>query len=399
MADLGKLLELDRLARQDGARYNKRRFLFSKISLSAGKHFTGIAGPRGVGKTILLKQLACEHKDSFYISLDTLSEDLFETVKKIHTELKTKLFLLDEVHFHPRFEEGLKKIYDFLDVKIVFTSSVSLVLFQSSYDLSRRVQIKKLYPFSLREYLFFKQGVYVPAMTLQDIFEKKWDREHLGFAVHFDDYLNGGIFPFSLDEPAPLPVLKNILKTIIMKDIAKVGGVSVDELETIERVVAFIAKAGVEKINYSTLSRNLGITKYKAEQYTGLLEKAFVLNQVFPKGTNVLKEPKILMAVPYRLLWNDFEQAIGGLREDFFVETLRSMDIDCHYLKSTRGAKTPDYLVPYRNEEIVIEVGGKGKGREQFKGITVEKKMILSHSLSSEGIRRPLFLLGFVESD
>jgi predicted AAA+ superfamily ATPase len=328
--------------------------------------------------------------------LDTVKGDLFEIVKKINLELGRHIFLLDEIHFQSDFQEGLKKIYDFLDVKVVFTSSVSLVLFRSSYDLSRRVKLKKLYPFTFREYLFFKQGVVVPSITLADIFDKKWDKEHLSYADCFDDYLRGGIFPFSLEEPVPLPILKNILKTVVNRDIAKVGGVSMDELDIIERMVAFIAMAGVDKTNYSTLSRNLGITKYKARQYTELLEKAFVINQVFPKGANVLKEPKILMAVPCRLLWNDYQRAIGGLREDFFVETLRSMDMDCHYLKSRRGAKTPDYLVCCNDREVVVEIGGKGKGPEQFKGIKVRDKYILSHSLETRGIRRPLLLAGFL---
>ena len=94
-----------------------------------------------------------------------------------------------------------------------------------------------------------------------------------------------------------------------------------------------------------------------------------------PKGTNILKEPKILMALPYRLLFIDYEQAVGGLREDFFVEMMRSLDIDFYYLKSTRGAKTPDYLVPFNNGDIIIEIGGKKKGREQFKGIQTKKSL------------------------
>jgi len=44
----------------------------------------------------------------------------------------------------------------------------------------------------------------------------------------------------------------------------------------------------------------------------------------------------------------------------------------------------------------VIEIGGKGKGREQFKGIETRQKLILNHSNEVEGIKRPLFLLGFL---
>ena len=103
------------------------------------------------------------------------------------------------------------------------------------------------------------------------------------------------------------------------------------------------------------------------------------------------------MALPYRLLYSDYEQALGGLREDFFVEMLRSLSIDFYYLKSTRGAKTPDYLIPMDGQDIIVEVGGKGKGREQFKGIKAKKKIVFSHSLQTQGIKRPLFLLGMID--
>ena len=58
-----------------------------------------------------------------------------------------------------------------------------------------------------------------------------------------------------------------------------------------------------------------------------------------------------------------------------------SANINFHYLKSMRGAKTPDYYIQYKDENIVVEVGGKSKGREQFKGITEKKKIIFSHSI------------------
>ncbi|MCK5083251.1 MAG: ATP-binding protein, partial [Candidatus Omnitrophica bacterium] len=365
MINIAQMIELDRLARKDGKRYPKKRFIFSKIANTQGKHFIGIVGPRGAGKTILLKQIALENERSFYISLDTVRDDLFEIVKKIHQELKADLFLLDEVHFHPSFEAGIKKIYDFLDVKAVFTSSVSLALFHSSYDLSRRITLEKLYPFSFHEYLFFKHGIKARTLSLSQIIKKEWDRDTIRYTQYFNEYLQGGVLPFSLDEPILLETLKNIVTAVVYKDIPMVGRLSLPEVEIVEKLLVFVGKSGIDGINYSSLSKNLGITKYKAEQYVALLERAFIFHRVLPKGTNVLKEPKILMALPYRLLYCEYEQALGGLREDFFVEMLRSLDIDFYYLKSTRGAKTPDYLIPMDGEDIIAEVGGKGKGREQ----------------------------------
>jgi hypothetical protein len=48
-------------------------------------------------------------------------------------------------------------------------------------------------------------------------------------------------------------------------------------------------------------------------------------------------------------------------------------------------------------EKFVIEIGGKGKGREQFKGIKIEKKLILSDDPKAGRGKKPLSLLGFIK--
>lgn len=399
MIDINPLIELDRLAREDGAKYARRRFLYEEITSDHGRHFTGIVGPRGVGKTILLKQIAVSLNDTFYLSLDTLEEDTFETVKALYERLKVKLFLLDEVHTHSGFEGELKKIYDFLNIRVIFTSSMALSLYQTAYDLSRRVVLKTLYPFSLREYVLFKHERKVKAITIDDIIEGSFDRPTLENGVFFAEYISGGLMPFALNEAYPLTLLKNILETVIYKDIARVSKLGIEDLDTIKKLLSFIGRSGIDGINYSSLSRNLGITKYKAEQYTAFLEQAFILQRVTPEGTGVLKEPKIIMNLPYRLLYRSFEEAVGGLREDFFVEAVKASGRNIHYLKSTRGAKTPDYTIGVGQrgqKRMVFEIGGKGKGRQQFKGFTAEHKIILSDGYETKGLRRPLFLFGLL---
>jgi hypothetical protein len=68
-----------------------------------------------------------------------------------------------------------------------------------------------------------------------------------------------------------------------------------------------------------------------------------------------------------------------------------------HYLKTKRGAKTPDYLVEYEKERFVIEISGKGKGREQSKGIKIEKKLILSGDPKAGSGKKPISLMGFIK--
>ena len=54
MIDYNHLLELNELAIKDAARYSKKRELYHTLANEKGKHFTGITGPRGVGKTVII---------------------------------------------------------------------------------------------------------------------------------------------------------------------------------------------------------------------------------------------------------------------------------------------------------------------------------------------------------
>lgn len=394
--NINQLLELDRLAKEDGRKYDKKRLLYNDIAADSGAHFIGIVGPRGAGKTIILKQLALANEKSFYVSLDAMEGDLFDLVRALHETMQIKVFLLDEVHVYPRFEADIKKIYDVFNIKIIFTSSTALGMYESGYDLSRRVLLKALYPFSLREYARFKYGQEFESITLNDVVENNIPANVLRAGEHFPSYIQGGLMPFALQEPQPLALLNNILKTIIHKDIPHIAKLVTDEMDKIERLIRFIGLSGIDGINYSSAAQNVHITKYKAEQYIALLERAFVLHRVLPTGTNVMKEPKVVMALPYRLLYKPFDEALGGLREDFFVGAFKALGKEVYYLKSTRGRKTPDYFVRDL-EGIVFEVGGKGKGRSQFKGVDSKKKIIFADGYEITDIKRPLFLAGMIE--
>ncbi len=86
----------------------------------------------------------------------------------------------------------------------------------------------------------------------------------------------------------------------------------------------------------------------------------------------------------------------GPLREDFFAGAMKAAGIPFNYLKTNRGAKTPDYLIPTDEGDLIIEIGGKGKGHRQFKGISASKKMLFTPSANLEGMSRPLESLGFL---
>lgn len=397
---LNQLFKLDEIAKKEVAKYSKKRFIYEDIEKerSKGKRFISIIGSRGVGKTVLLRQIAVNSKNSFYVSMDTFEDkSLFDFVKVLSENYGIKLLLIDEIHFLKGYDAELKKIFDFLDISIIFTSSVSLSLYESAYDLSRRVKLIDIYPFSFKEYIYFRESVKIAPLSIADIFNRKWTEEHLRWSYLFEDYLKGGLFPFSIENYDVLDIMKNILNKIVSKDIPVFANLRMEEIDLIDKTFKFISNSSVEDINYSSVSRNIGITKHKAQQYINLLQKAFVLNVVMPYGTNVLKEPKILMYLPFRLIHKDYTGVIGALREDFAVQCLKMKGYDIFYLKSPRGRKTPDFFIKENEEKFVIEVGGKGKGRSQFKDFKGYNKLAFVHGdILSDELKKPLFLLGYL---
>ena len=221
------IFELDQLARQDVAQYKRERSIVAQLSDETGKHMSGILGPRGAGKTIALQQLSMHLQNSLYVSADTVEQGgLFECVRQLSAKYGIKSVCIDEIHFQKNFDQALKKIYDFLDIKVFFTSSVALALHEMSVDLARRVKLFTLYPFSFREFILFKTGSNLPRLTFEDILAKRWSSEHMRQEHLFDEYLGGGLMPFSLQEPDIIPLMHNIAKKVVLRDIPYVRSIA-----------------------------------------------------------------------------------------------------------------------------------------------------------------------------
>lgn len=393
---IAKVLEIDRLARESVGQFSFKRDLFKKLASEPSRLFKAIIGPRGVGKTVLLQQILVETKDSIYISADSLEPDLdlFALVKTLNKNYGFKSCFIDEIFFNHNYQKALKNIFDFLDVRIFFTSSTALSLIKSSYDLSRRVALYELHLFPFWEYLCVK-GVEVAPLHWDQLVQKNIPPSHHRYISYFEDYIKGGALPYSLHGGDIIQGQKAVIVTILEKDIPHVYPVTTEDIFYLKKVVEFVAESSPDGVNYSSLSQNLGVTKYKAQQYTNILAKAFVLNISTPHGTNVSKEPKILMYLPNRLIYTPYEKGLGGLREDFATTMFRYLGLEYSYLKTTKGKKTPDFLLEHKGQKIVCEIGGQGKGYGQFKDLdNYDIKLVFKHGDSIKKEDLPLFLLG-----
>ena len=240
---LNRLLEFHDLAKQEARKYRDKRFLFSRLVAEQGRHFIGIVGARGTGKTVLLRQFALEHEHAFYLSADSLDHDdnAWEVIRSLNQHYGFQTFLLDEIHFLPDHTALLKRLYDFVDIRVLFSSSVALAMQESAHDLSRRVRLYTLHGFSFREYLAFSHNITLPKLNLEQLVAQKWAPEHLRAGRFFQGYLRGGVLPFALEEPEPLDFLKNIVDKVVSRDIPSVA----------RRLLCRVPEAGQNTISVS----------------------------------------------------------------------------------------------------------------------------------------------------
>ena len=361
-----------------------------------------IKGPRGTGKTTMLRQSAKERfgldPRAIYVSFDHYwfkTHSPLEFAEEMHKQGVTHLFV-DEVHHVEHWQTAIKNFTDFYpEMSVVYSGSSLLKMDNREGDLSRRQIAYTLDGLSFREFLAYEGALDAEPVPLEAVLA-----DHVRIAADvarkirvlplFERYLATGFYPFYKTEHSGYyERVAATVDKVLDSDWPAVEDVTPATIRKTKKMLAVLAASCPQQPNMSALYRELETDRNQGLKMLSVLERAGLLALV-PSGKDSLKNlsrpEKIFCANPNLMHALVSRADEGTIRETFFVNQLRAAGhaVVC----ADRG----DFTVDGRYR---VEVGGRKKGFAQIKDIP--ESFVAADDLEAGfGNRIPLWLFGFL---
>ena len=380
---------------------NFKRYLVDNIDWK--QRMIVILGARGTGKTTMLLQRIKENYpvttplEVLYVSLDNIwfgSHSLVELADEF-SKYRGKHLFLDEVHKYPGWSRELKNIYDtYPQLKIVFTGSSLLELYQGESDLSRRVALYELAGMSFREYLNMT-GNNIATCSLADIINNHLEvatqlNKEIEFPLsRFQEYVRKGYYPFFIDAGEMYwHQLAQIINVVLENDIPAVHDMEYASLLKIKKLLNILSTSTPFKPNITKLSELVGVSRNYMVELIHILGRAHLLNNLTARGKSLgrLAKPEKIYLHNTNLYFALGENPdTGSMRETFFLNQLSVGH-------KVNDAEKGDFIV---DEQYTFEVGGKSKDSRQIKDLA--QAFIAADGIEyGIGNKIPLWLFGFL---
>ncbi|MBR4534173.1 MAG: AAA family ATPase [Bacteroidaceae bacterium] len=363
-----------------------------------------IRGPRGVGKSTLLRQYVKSHfaegsEDVLYCSMDWVyfsQHSMLEVAEKFYKH-GGKLLIFDEVHKYENWSREVKEVAEtYPQLQLMLSGSSLLKLLDGDVDLSRRCRGYDMPGLSFREYLQFYKGIELPAYSLEEVLgsAKKIAAEVNKVCrplQHFHEYLKFGYYPFYLTNPLDYyALIEQTVNYVVDVELPQQRKVSPVNCRKIKALLNVLSQLVPYDVDISKLSSSIGLQRNTVIEYLNHLKDAKLLHLLFSDLVSVKKmqkPDKIYLENPnllYALATTPVKT--GTVRECFVVNQL-SLAHTVEYGK-TQG----DFRV---DGKWTFEVGGESKSFDQIADIP--NSFILADDIESPRSNKlPLWMIGFL---
>ena len=357
------------------------RYMYDKIAWES--RLVGIVGPRGIGKSTMMLQYIAEHRSNglhLYVSADSIyfmTNTLHGLADDFAKDGGTHLYI-DEVHKYKGWSRELKQIYDtHPDLKVTFSGSSVLDIYQGEADLSRRALLYQMQGLSFREYLALFHNVETGIFSLDSILSHEAQIPGISHPLPlFRSYLESGYYPFSSEVGFAMRI-EQIVSQTIENDIPQYADMKASTARKLKRLLAVVSQLAPFKPNADNLAREVGVSKNNVAEYFVYLEKAGMIGQLRDEtgGLRGLgKTEKIYIDNPTLMtVLAAGNPDIGNRRETFFYNQMRVNN-------TVVASRISDFCIG----QYTFEIGGKKKGNKQIesvdKGIVVRDDIEFGHA-------------------
>ena len=356
----------------------------------------GILGQKGVGKSTMILQHIKMYDDiseSLYVQADDFyfaDHRIYDLALAFFQRGGKKLYI-DEIHKYSGWNTEIKMIYDQLPLlKLVYSGSSVLDLKKGAKaDLSRRT-IEYFMPIlSFREYLNISKAWNLKTASLDEILSGHIDfpyGEHRPIK-YYKEYLQRGCYPYFSEEDFIIKLKQAVIATV-EDDIPKYAEMTVAASVKLKKLMYMLAQSVPYKPNYTTLARDLDLSRNTLPDYIDYLEKSGLFNALREKSTGdgLLQKPEKLYLDNSNIIYAlglDKSDA-GTIRETMFLSWTRQM---C----AVYSSKISDFEI----DGITFEVGGRNKTGRQIK--SAERGFVVKDDIEyAVGNTIPIWMFGFL---
>ena len=323
------------------------------------KHIIVITGHRRAGKSVFLSQIINNFyggDNVYYLNLDDerligLHTDDLNTVMELFHQLfgAKKVIFLDEIQNLEGWERFVSRLLN-QGYKIYITGSNANLLSSelASFLTGRYLEIK-IFPFSFREFLHFKN---IPIEKIER--EKSYYITEIKATIKnlLNEYLKWGGFPemVKYNEPA---ILRTLFFDVITKDV--VNRYNINEPKTLKEIAHYLLSNIANEFSYNRIKNTYSIgSVHTVKTYLDYLTSTYMVFEV-PKFSHAVREIHTRSKKIYAIDNGFFSSAgfttthnSGRLLENLVFIELKRRGKEVYYYKDARNREV-DFVIKENN--------------------------------------------------